>query len=319
MPHPAVSFNDVQTAAEQIEPFVHRTPVATSATLNRQTGAEIFFKCENLQKVGAFKARGAVNAVMSLDDAGAGVVTHSSGNHGAALAYAASIRGIPCTVVMPEDAPRVKVDAVRGYGATIELCKQMERDSTARRVVEETGATMIHPFNNAAVIAGQGTAALELIEDVGDLDMVIAPIGGGGLLSGTAVTTRALLPTARVIGAEPFEVDDAYRSLETGIIQPRVEGPSTIADGLLTALGDLTFDTLRWAGVEIVRVNEDAIVEAALFHLHRMKLLVEPSGATGLAAVRALGSTIAGERVGIIISGGNTDLRWLPQLNPIPA
>ncbi|MGA9594596.1 MAG: pyridoxal-phosphate dependent enzyme, partial [Acidimicrobiia bacterium] len=147
----------------------------------------------------------------------------------------------------------------------------------------------------------------------------IAPIGGGGLLSGTAITTRALLPAARVIGAEPFEVDDAYRSLETGIIQPRVEGPSTIADGLLTALGDLTFDTLRWAGVEIVRVNEDAIVEAALFHLHRMKLLVEPSGATGLAAVRALGSTIAGERVGIIISGGNTDLRWLPQLNPIPA
>ena len=222
MPEPAVSFDDIQAARERIAPFVHRTPVATSATLNKETGSRVFFKCENFQKVGAFKARGATNAVMSLDEdaAAAGVVTHSSGNHGAALAYAASIRGIPCTVVMPEDAPQVKIEAVRGYGATIEFCKQMDREKTAQRIVDETGATMVHPYNNAAVIAGQGTAALELIEDAGDLDMVMAPVGGGGLLSGTAVTTRAMLPSARIIGAEPFAVDDAYRSLASGEIQP---------------------------------------------------------------------------------------------------
>jgi threonine dehydratase len=314
VPEPAVSFDDVEAASERIEPFVHRTPVATSATLNRETGSRIFFKCENFQKVGAFKARGATNAVMSLDEDAAadGVVTHSSGNHGAALAYAASIREIPCTVVMPEDAPQVKIDAVRGYGATIEFCEQMEREQTAQRIIDETGATMVHPYNNAAVIAGQGTAALELIADAGELDMVIAPVGGGGLLSGTAVTTRAMLPSARIVGAEPFAVDDAYRSLASGEIQPRVPNPATVADGLLTALGDLTFATLRWARVEIVRVDEQAIIEAALFHLHRMKILVEPSGATGLAAVRTLGSEIAGKRVGIIISGGNTDLHWLP-------
>lgn len=311
---PAVSFADVEGASLRIAPFVHRTPVATSATLTRETGAEVFFKCENFQKVGAFKARGAVNAVMSLspEEAIAGVVTHSSGNHGAALAYAASIRGIPCTVVMPEDAPQVKIDAVRGYGASIEFCAQLEREAACQRVISETGATMVHPFNNAAVIAGQGTAARELIEDVGHLDMVIAPIGGGGLLSGTAITTRAMLPDAGIVGAEPFEVDDAYRSLETGIIQPRVQSPNTIADGLLTALGDLTFATLRWARVEIVRVEEKAIIEAALFHLHRMKILVEPSGATGLAAIRTLSDNIRGKRIGVIISGGNTDLRWLP-------
>lgn len=314
MSQPAVSFVDVERASVRIAPFVHRTPVATSATLNRETGAEVFFKCENFQKVGAFKARGAVNAVMSLSaaDADSGVVTHSSGNHGAALAYAASIRGIPCTVVMPDDAPQVKIDAVRGYGASMEFCAQLERETACQRVIAETGATMVHPFNNATVIAGQGTAARELIEDVGQLDMVLAPIGGGGLLSGTAITTRAMLPDARIVGAEPFEVDDAYRSLESGVIQPRVQGPSTIADGLLTALGDLTFATLRWAGVEIVRVEEKAIIEASLFHLHRMKILVEPSGATGLAAVRTLSDDIGGKRIGVIISGGNTDLSWLP-------
>lgn len=314
MPEPAVPFAKVQAAAERIAPFIHRTPVATSATLNRDTGAEVLFKCENFQKVGAFKARGAMNAVLALSDADAarGVVTHSSGNHGAALAYAASIRAIPCTVVMPEDAPHVKIDAVRGYGSEIVFCKQMERETATREVMDETGATMIHPFNNRNVIAGQGTAALELIEDAGDLDMLIAPIGGGGLLSGTSITVTARLPRARIIGAEPLEVDDAYRSLEAGSIQPRVEDPATVADGLLTALGDLTFATLQWAGVEVVRVEEKAIVDAALFHLHRMKILVEPSGATGLAALRTLGDEIRGHRIGIIISGGNTDLRWLP-------
>lgn len=314
MPEPAASFEDVRAAADRIAPYAHRTPVATSATLRRETDSDVFFKCENLQKVGAFKARGALNAVLSLsnDAAHRGVVTHSSGNHGAALAYAAGIRGIPCTVVMPEDAPQVKIDAVRGYGANIKFCEQFARESATELVMQQTGATMIHPFDNAAVIAGQGTAALELIEDVGPLDIIITPVGGGGLMSGTAITTRSMLPEARIIGAEPREVDDAYRSLQTGEIQPRVVDPNTAADGLLTALGDLTFSTLRWAGVEIVLVDETEIIAAALFHLHRMKLLVEPSGATGLAAVRKLGVAVAGKRVGVIVSGGNTDLAWLP-------
>ncbi len=274
----------------------------------------MFFKCENLQKVGAFKARGALNAVLSLDDdaAGRGVITHSSGNHGAALAYAASIRGIRCTVVMPNHAPQVKIDAVRGYGAEIEMVEHLERESATARIVQETGATMVHPYNNAAVIAGQGTAALELIEEVGDLDIVVAPIGGGGLMSGTAITTRALLPEARIVGAEPYAVDDAFRSLENGEIQPQVANPDTVADGLLTALGSLTFATLSWAGVEIVRVEETTIIDAALFHLHRMKMLVEPSGAVGLAALRTMADELAGKNIGVIISGGNTDLSWLP-------
>jgi threonine dehydratase len=288
--------------------------VATSATLARETGADVFFKCENLQKVGAFKARGALNAVLSLDEEAAqrGVITHSSGNHGAALAYAASIRGIPCTVVMPNHAPAVKIDAVRGYGANIEMCEHTARETTTSQIMHQTGATLVHPYNDAAVIAGQGTSALELIEDVGDLDIVIAPVGGGGLMSGTSITARALLPSARLIGAEPYAVDDAYRSLESGELQPQVVNPETVADGLLTGLGDLTFATLSWAGVEIVRVQEEDIIEAALFHLHRMKILVEPSGATGLAAIRTLGDAITGLRIGVIISGGNTDLRWLP-------
>jgi len=313
VPEPAATFEDVQAAATRIAAYAHRTPVATSATLRRETGAEVFFKCENMQKVGAFKARGALNAVLSLDDeaAGRGVITHSSGNHGAALAYAASIRGIPCTVVMPDHAPPVKIEAVRGYGANIEMCRHADREITTDLLIKQTGATLIHPYNNREIIAGQGTAALELIDDVGDLDIVVAPVGGGGLMSGTAITTRALLPDARIVGAEPFEVDDAYRSLAAGEIQPAVARPNTVADGLLTALGELTFATLRWAGVEILRVEENAIVDAALFHLHRMKILVEPSGATGLAAVRALGDEVTDKRIGVIISGGNTDLSWL--------
>jgi threonine dehydratase len=311
---PAASFEDVLAAADRISPHLHRTPVATSATLRSEVEAEVFFKCENLQKVGAFKARGALNAVLSLSahDAARGVVTHSSGNHGAALAYAAAIRGIPCTVVMPDNAPQVKIDAVQGYGATIEFCTQLGREEATAEVIARTGATMVHPYNNAAVIAGQGTAALELIDDVGDLDIVITPIGGGGLMSGTAISTRHLLPDARIIGAEPSAVDDAYRSLKKGEIQPRVVDPNTVADGLLTALGDLTFATLSWAGVEVVLVDEPEIIAAALFHIHRMKLVVEPSGATGLAAVRKMGDEIAGKRVGVVISGGNTDLSWLP-------
>jgi threonine dehydratase len=307
------SFDDVLAAAERIAPFVHRTPIMTSATLDRELGARVFFKCENLQKVGAFKARGAVNTVLSLDDepAAGGVITHSSGNHAAALAYAAGIRGIPCTVVMPDDAPAVKVTAVRGYGAEIVFCKQTEREAACDREREARGSTLVHPFDDPRVVAGQGTAAVELFEDVPDLDIVIAPIGGGGLLSGTALTATAMRPGIRVIGAEPEAVDDAYRSLQTGVRQPRVPDPTTWADGLLTGIGQIPFNILTATAAEVVTITEDALLNAALFHLQRMKLVVEPSGAAGLAALRTMGDAVGGRRVGVIISGGNTDFRWL--------
>ncbi|HZJ47685.1 MAG TPA: threonine/serine dehydratase [Acidimicrobiia bacterium] len=307
------TFEDVQAAARRIEPFVHRTPVMTSATLDRTVGARVFFKCENLQKVGAFKARGAVNAVLSLDDdtAARGVVTHSSGNHGQALAYAASIRGIPCAVVMPDTAPQVKVDAVRGYGADVVFCPQSEREITAERVRGERGAVIVHPFNDPDVIAGQGTAALELVHEVEDLDLLVAPIGGGGLLSGTALVAEAVLPSAAVVGAEPSLVDDAYRSLVSGFRQPRVPRPTTIADGLLTGIGEIAFEILRQRKIEVVTVSEEQIVAAARFFAERMKLVVEPSGATSLAAVSEMGERVSGMRVGVIISGGNTDFAWL--------
>ena len=307
------TLTDIRAAAIRIAPHVHRTPVVTCRTLDDQIQARAFFKCENFQKVGAFKARGATNAVLSLDDetAARGVATHSSGNHAAALAYAASIRDIPCTVVMPDAAPDIKVEAVRGYGAKIVFCKQSEREETCERVVAETGATLIPPFDDPRIIAGQGTAALELLEEVGDLDAVVTPVGGGGLLAGTAVVVKSLRKQAIVYGAEPEAVDDAYRSLETGVRQPGVENPETIADGLLTGLGELNFEILRERHARIVTVTEEAIAEAARFHLERMKLVVEPSGATGLAALRAMVPEIYGMKVGVIISGGNTDFRWL--------
>jgi threonine dehydratase len=307
------TLTDIRAAAMRIAPHVHRTPVVTSRTLDDEIGASIFFKCENLQKVGAFKARGATNAVMSLDDdsAAKGVTAHSSGNHAAALAYAASIRGVPCTVVMPDSAPQIKIDAVRGYGAEIVFCKQAERTAVCDRVVEETGAILIHPYADPRIIAGQGTAALELLEEVRDLDAVIAPVGGGGLLSGTAIVVKSLRPQAIVYGAEPKAVDDAYRSLESGVRQPAVENPHTLADGLLTGLGELNFEILQARRARVVTVTEEAIVEAARYHLERMKLVVEPSGAVGLAALREIVPEIHGMRVGIVISGGNTDFQWL--------
>lgn len=310
---PHVAFDDVLVAATRIAPHVHRTPIATSASLNAELNASVFFKCENLQRVGAFKARGATNAVLSLpdDEAASGVVTQSSGNHGQALAYAAAIRSIPCVVVVPRDAPRIKVDAIEAYGADVVFCEQHERDEVAARVVAERGGTLIHPFDNPMVIAGQGTAALELAEDVPDLDMFLTPIGGGGLLSGTSVTVRGLGLEARLVGAEPVAVDDSYRSIATGVRQPRVEDGMSIADGLLTGIGELTFDILLAAGAEIVTVEEAAIVDAGWFHLERMKLVVEPSGATAVAALRKLGAEIAGARVGVVLSGGNTDFGWL--------
>ncbi len=307
------TFNDVRAAAERIAPFVHRTPVLTSSTLDDELGAQVFFKCENFQKVGAFKARGAVNTVLSLSDdqATGGVITHSSGNHAAALAYAARIRGIPCTVVMPDDAPGVKVAAVRGYGAEVVFCKQDDRESACDREMAARGATMVHPFDDPRVVAGQGTAALELLEDLPDLDVIVAPVGGGGLLSGTTLAATSMRPGIRIIGAEPEAVDDAYRSLQTGVRQPRVPNPDTWADGLLTGLGQTPFDILIAGGTEIVTITEEALLAAALFHVQRMKLVVEPSGAAGLAAIRTVAEEIEGMRVGVIISGGNTDFRWL--------
>lgn len=308
-----VDFAAVRAAAERIRGRVHRTPVLTSATLDRQLSARIFFKAENLQKCGAFKARGATNAVMALDEATArrGVVTHSSGNHAAALAYAAQQRGIPCTVVMPKTAPRVKLEAVRGYGAEIVLCEPKDRDAVCAREQQARGAFLVHPFEDAEVIAGQGTAAMELLEDVPDLDLVVVPVGGGGLCAGTAIAVAAMRPSALVVGAEPFAVDDAARSMATGVRQPRVEDAISWADGLMTGLGAPNFAILCEHRVRVVNVTEAAMLEAARFFLERMKTVVEPSSATVLAALHAMRDELHARRVGAILSGGNTDFRWL--------
>jgi threonine dehydratase len=307
------TLEDIRQAARRIRAHVHRTPLATSSTLDREFGARVWFKCENLQKVGAFKARGACNAVMALtaEDAVRGVLTHSSGNHAAALAWAAGLRGIPCTVVMPEVVPRVKREAVEGYGAKIVACAREHRQATCDRLAAETGQVVVHPYTNSDVIAGQGTAALELIEEVGDLDLLIAPVGGGGLSSGSAIVTRALLPRAAIWGAEPRAADDAYRSLASGALQPAVENPRTLADGLMAGLGAINFAVLRDHSVEIVPVDEDEIVRAARFVLERLKLVIEPSAATVLAALRARAAELKGMRIGAILSGGNTDFAWL--------
>ena len=305
-----VTFADLEAAADRIRPHIHRTPVLRSATLDRMLGATVYAKAENLQRIGAFKARGATNAVLQLPDETTGVVAHSSGNHGQALAYAASLRALPAWIVMPRNANSLKIAAVRGYGAEVVLADHTEREETAARVQRETGAVLVHPFDDADVIAGQGTAALELLEDVPDLDVLIAPIGGGGLLSGTTIAATAAHKDIAVLGAEPHAVDDAYRSLTTGALQPGVENPTTVADGLLVGMGALPFQILSEHGVEIIRVGEAGIIEAASFFLERMKLVVEPSGATALAALLGDRERFAGRRIGMIVSGGNTDLSW---------
>jgi threonine dehydratase len=313
MPVSIPDLDDVRAAARRIEPFVHRTPVACCATIDRELGAEVHFKCENFQKVGAFKARGATNAVLQLDDEAAsrGVITHSSGNHGAALAFAAGRRQIPCTVVMPESAPAVKVAAVRGYGAEVVFCKIGEREITTDRIIAEQGQTLIHSYEDPRVAAGQGTAALELMQEIEGLDLVVAPLGGGGLLSGTTVAVKGLSPDTDVWGAEPETVDDAYRSMLTGVRQPAPQNPKSWADGLLTRLGELAFAVLRANGVEVVTISEEQILRATLSVMQRMKLVVEPSAATVLAALRRRADEVRGRRIGAILSGGNTDFRWL--------
>jgi threonine dehydratase len=305
----------IRAAARRIAPFAHRTPVLTCSALDRMANAELFFKCENFQKVGAFKFRGACNAVFSLDEEAArhGVATHSSGNHAAALSLAARERGIPAHIVMPRTAPPVKRAAVAGYGGRIVLCEPTlaAREEGARRVLEETGAAFVHPYNDHRIIAGQGTAALELIEDVPGLDLIMTPVGGGGLLSGAALAAAALAPQARVVAGEPEGADDACRSLEEGRIIPSVN-PRTIADGLLTSLGDRTFPIIRDLVHAIVLVDDKAIVHAMRQVWERMKIIIEPSAAVPVAALLEGKAAAEGQRVGVILSGGNVQLESLP-------
>jgi threonine dehydratase len=312
---PPVGIDDVRRAAVRIRPWAHRTPVLTSTTMDELCGAAIFFKCENLQRVGAFKFRGAANAVLSLDDAAArrGVATHSSGNHAQALALAARLRGIAATIVMPRDAPRVKVEAVRGYGARIVFSGSApeDREHALADVLRETGAEFVHPSDDLRVIAGQGTCVLELLEEVADLDLVVTPVGGGGLLCGTAIAVHALLPRARVIGAEPAAADDAQQSFRTGTLHPS-GNPRTIADGLRTSLGKNTFPIARARVADIVTVTEEGIVRAMRLVWERMKIVIEPSAAVPLAALMEGTLPVKGMRVGIILSGGNVDLDALP-------
>jgi threonine dehydratase len=305
----AATFADVRAAAARIGPFVHRTPVMTSASIDAWARTTVFLKCEHLQRAGAFKYRGATNAVQSLtdDEARRGVAAHSSGNHAAALALAAATRGIPAHVVMPESVRAVKRAAVLAYGATITTCENTPdaRAATLAEVVARTGATEVHPFDNDTVIAGAGTAALELLEEIRDLDVVAAPVGGGGLLSGTSLAVHGLGPDMRVLAGEPELADDAARSLATGELQPPLP-PTTIADGLLTGLCRRTFAIIREHVDTIITVSEQEIIDAMQTVWLSTKQLIEPSAAVAVAAVRK--HDLAGARVGIILSGGNVDL-----------
>ena len=311
---------EIVKARDKINQYVHRTPVLSSQLINEILAHEIYFKCENLQKVGAFKFRGATNAVLSLANEAAkrGVATHSSGNHAAALSLAARQHGIPAYIVMPRTAPPVKKAAVAEYGGQITFCEptQVAREASLEKVVAETGATFIHPYNDYRIIVGQATAALELLEEIGNLDIVMTPVGGGGLLSGTALVTHYLSPKTRVIAGEPAGADDAYRSLQMGKIQPSVN-PKTICDGLLTSLGTRTFPIIQKFVHKIITVEDDFIIEAMRLVWERMKIIIEPSAAVPLAVLlkeRETGNKTKGKRlkVGIILSGGNVDFERLP-------
>jgi threonine dehydratase len=310
----AANLATIRAAATRIAHGVHVTPVLTCSALDALSGRSLFFKCENLQKVGAFKMRGALNAVMQLPEEAArrGVVTHSSGNFAQALALSAKVRGIPATIVMPSNSPEVKRRAVAGYGAEIELCEPVlsERERTAGEVQERTGATFVHPYDDPDVIAGQGTVGLELFEQVTDLDAVVVPIGGGGLISGVALALRELAPHVPVIAAEPTGADDAARSKEAGKLIPQT-GPKTVADGLLTSLGQHTWPVVRDVVSEVVRVDDEDTVRVMRQVFERMKLVIEPSAA--VAAACAMQHTrLSGARVGVVLSGGNVDLTKLP-------
>ena len=308
-------FQDMLDAHQRIEPYIHRTPVLTSSFLNELTGAQLFFKCENFQKAGAFKVRGACNAVFGLDDEKAkiGVATHSSGNHALSLSYAAGRRGIPCTVVMPHSAPQAKKDAVRGYGGTIVECEPStsSREATFAKVVEETGADFVHPYNDPRVIAGQGTCSRELIEQTNRLDMVIAPIGGGGMVSGTCLTLSNLAPEVKIYAAEPEQADDAYRSFKAGEIIAD-DAPETIADGLKVPLKDLTWHFVSNYVTDIFTASEQEIIDSLKLTLKRMKIVIEPSCAVPLAVILKNKEIFRGKKVGVILTGGNVDLHKMP-------
>lgn len=309
------TFDDVLVAAARIAAAVHRTPVHTCRALDSMTGSRLFLKCENFQKVGAFKARGACNAVLSLsdDEASRGVATHSSGNHAAALAYAAGLRGIPAHVVMPSNSRAIKKAAVAGYGARVVECEptQAARESMLAEVVRSTGAIFIHPYNDPRVMAGQGTAALELLAEAAPLDAILSPVGGGGLLSGTCLAAAGVSPGTAVWGAEPAGADDAFRSLQQGRLVPSLD-PHTVADGLRTSLGERTFAIIRQHSRGIVTVSEQSIVMAMRLVWERTKLIIEPSSAVPVAALLERKLELDGQRVGIILSGGNVDLEELP-------
>jgi threonine dehydratase len=309
------SLADVQAAAARIEAYIHHTPIMRCSAIDEIVGASVHFKCENLQKVGAFKFRGACNTVLSLSDKEIenGIATHSSGNHGAAVALAARLRGTTAVVVMPSNTSAVKQAAVAHYGARIVHCEPNDesRRRTLEAIIAEEGRTLVHPFDDVRVIAGQGTAALEFLEQVPDLDIIMTPVGGGGLLSGTATVVAALSPKTRVIGAEPAGADDTYRSFRAGHIIP-LGVPDTIADGLRTSVGELTFPIIARHVSDIVRVSEEAIVEAMRLTWQRTKLIVEASAAVPLAALLEGTVDVRDARVGIIISGGNVDLDALP-------
>ena len=304
-------FKEVEAARERLRLIANRTPVMTSRTLNAITEGQIFLKCENFQRIGAFKFRGAYNAISQLtpEEKRKGVITHSSGNHAQAVALAAKLLGVKAIIIMPENASLVKMAATRGYGAKIVLCgiKPTDRAEKTAALIEEHGYTLIHPYNDINVIYGAGTAAYELIEEVGSIDIILAPVGGGGLISGTSIAVKGLCPEAQVIGVEPKNADDAYRSFKAGKIFPSVN-PNTIADGLKTSLGSNTFRIIRENIDDIITVTDKQILEAMKFLWERMKLVVEPSGAVPLAGLRYGGLKAKDKKVGVIISGGNVDL-----------
>ena len=308
-------FSDIQEAHKRIKSLIYRTPVLSSSEINKILNCDLVFKCENFQKVGAFKFRGATNAVRLLNnnEAKKGVATHSSGNHAAALSLAAKQLGIPAYIVMPENAPEIKKKAVSGYGAEITFCKPTleSREETLKVVQNKTGATFIHPYDNFNVICGQGTSAKELLEEKPDLDIIIAPVGGGGLMSGTAISAKSLRPEIKIYGAEPLNADDAFRSFTKGELIP-AGPPNTIADGLLTSLSPLTFQIIKENLDGIFTAKEDSIVDAMRLIWERMKIIIEPSAAVPLAAIIENQDVFKGKKIGIIISGGNVDLNNLP-------
>lgn len=309
------TFTDIQAAHKRIKSFIHKTPVLSAKSINAILDIDLFFKCENFQKVGAFKFRGATNAVrqLSKQEAEKGVTTHSSGNHAAALSLAAKQLGVPAYIVMPKNAPEIKKKAVEGYGAIITFCEPtlQAREETLSKVQNETGATFIHPYNNFNVICGQGTAAVEFLQEVPDLDVIIAPIGGGGLMSGTVLSAKAINAELKVYGAEPLNADDAFRSFNQGVLIP-AGLPNTIADGLLTSLSPLTFQIIRENLDGIYTAQEETIVKAMRMIWERMKIIVEPSAAVPLATVIENKYRLKGKKVGLIVSGGNADLNHLP-------